>query len=491
MTSTIRVATWNIHEGVPVGEVGKDHVGEIIATIIDSDIDVVALQEVPFGRDGESAILRIISARTQLRYVSGFSLSKSFSDFRGLAGVAIASRMPHSVEGRRRLPNPGLYAVKQNQKWKTWDKGLITAKINLNQESLWVASVHCYPFHEFGRCADENEFTPIWSALAKAINEIPGTIIIAGDFNTERRRLVTGLLERDRLVSSFAGTATHGERSVDDILHDVKLTLHNSTVSLNFSDHTFCQAVFSLRSELSMDLSELVSAVGAELSSSAAGKDDLRATARVVARLAGRKQLLELISEIRDDPAAVRHCAAMSGRHPLGHDKIVLIDAESSWRLRLHAWWPSRAPGVEHVHHHRFNFSTMMVRGHYQMQTFRQAASGTEVFEYRQCSNPVAGEWYLASAGVTHLQSLAVTEITEGVGYSLDSHALHRVLVPRDTLCLTLFLATISNADLSSETRVFAFPGEAAPAIIRSQALTADDYRQRLDVIMAALSSSS
>jgi endonuclease/exonuclease/phosphatase family metal-dependent hydrolase len=490
MKSVIRAATWNIHEGIMADGSGKEQAEELVETLIDSDIDVLALQEVPFNDDGESPILQMISTCTQLRYASGFWLSRSFSKVGNFAGVAVASRAPHSVEARRRLPNPHLRVVKEHQEWRSWDKGMITVKIDLHHGSLWVASVHCYPFHEFGRCADEEEFAPIWSTLADAINEIPGTAIIAGDFNTDRRYLFTGLLGRPHLASSFEGTATHGDKSVDDILHDIKLIRHSSSSSLSFSDHTFCQADFSFQPELSMDLSEAASMLAGAFNPSADKGDDLQAAARVLAQLARRSQLLKIINTIRDDAAIVQHCAAMSGRHPLGHDKITLIDAEASWRLRLHAWWPSRIPGVEHVHHHRFNFSTIMVRGHYQMQTFQRASSGTEMIEYHQRSDTRAGEWYLASAGVAHLQLRAATEITEGVGYSLDADALHRVLVPPDTLCLTLFLAIIANADLSSETRVFALPNETAPAVIKSQTLSADDYRRRLDAIAVELTSS-
>jgi endonuclease/exonuclease/phosphatase family metal-dependent hydrolase len=487
MTSAIRVATWNIHEGIEAGGNRKDQSRELVATLVDSDLDLIALQEVPFDSGGDSAILRMISSCTQLRYVSGFSLSRSSFHLGHLAGVAIASRMPHRAETRRRLPNPHLHSVKKDQEWVSWDKGLITVKVDLHHESLWVISVHCYPFHEFGRCADEEEFASTWSTLAEAINEIPGAAIIAGDFNTERRCLLTNLLGGVGLASSFEGIATHGEKSVDDILYNIKLTRRSSKVSISFSDHAFCQADFSFYAELPMNLAEAGIMVAAALNSPSADSDDRQAVAGVVAKLANQGELLKIINAIRDDPAIVRRCAALSGRHPLGHDKLTLIDAESSWRLRLHAWWPSRVPGVEHVHHHRFSFSTFMVRGHYEMQIFQRAALGTEMIEYRQRSNAETREWYLGSAGVAHLQLLATVEINEGSGYSLDSHALHRVVVPRDALCLTLFLAIIADADLSSETRVFALPRETAPAIIKSQTLTEDDYRRRLDAIIAEL----
>jgi len=168
----------------------------------------------------------------------------------------------------------------------------------------------------------------------------------------------------------------------------------------------------------------------------------------------------------------------------------MLIDSDPSFRLRIHAWWPDRNAGVEHIHHHRFGFTTTVVRGHYEMQIFQPATSGIEVIEYRQNASEDATHWYLDCAGIAHLRLLTTVKITEGAGYTLTADALHRVLVPRGTLCLTLFLAVIADADLSVDTRVFAPPDSDAPALTKSQPLTADDYRRRLDAITAELTGS-
>ena len=203
--------------------------------------------------------------------------------------------------------------------------------------------------------------------------------------------------------------------------------------------------------------------------------------------LAGGEQLPGIISAIRDDPAAVRRCAAQSLRHPLGHDKIMLIDTDPSFRLRIHAWWPSRTPGAEHVHHHRFGLATTVLRGQYDMQIFQRATSGLQMIEYRQNASADSEEWYLHPAGIAHLRLLTTARVVAGASYTLPPDALHRVIVPRDGLCLTLFLAVVANVDLSVETRVFASPESDAPALVNSPALTEDDYRRRLDAIIGEL----
>jgi len=231
---------------------------------------------------------------------------------------------------------------------------------------------------------------------------------------------------------------------------------------------------------------DVASVVAAALSSRANG-DDLHRAAEVVSSLADPAKLLETIDVIRNDSAAVQRCAALSGRHPLGHDKVTLIDMYPAFRLRIHAWWPNRRPGVEHIHHHRFDLATVIVRGHYEMEIYQRAPSGIQMIEYRQNSSAADQEWYLDSAGVAYLRLLAAAKMTTGAGYTMTADALHRVIVPEDTLCLTLFLAVLASADLSADTRVFAPLEGAAPTLSKSVPLTADNYRRLLDAISAEL----
>ena len=117
MTPSVRVATWNIREGMPVDGSGKEQAEEIVRILTDANVDVVALQEVAFDQNGNSPILEKISRQTQLQHVSGFSLSRSSFNSKYDSGVAIASRLPHSVADRVRLPNPHLRIVRRQQQW--------------------------------------------------------------------------------------------------------------------------------------------------------------------------------------------------------------------------------------------------------------------------------------------------------------------------------------------------------------------------------------
>jgi hypothetical protein len=193
---------------------------------------------------------------------------------------------------------------------------------------------------------------------------------------------------------------------------------------------------------------------------------------------------------IRNDQSIITQCASTSQRHPLGHDKIMLLNTDPTFRLRLHAWWPDRTPGVEHVHQHRFDFASVVLRGGYEMQVFQVADSGTQMIEYHQYTSPEEKEWRLDAAGPACLQLTATTIMSEGTSYGLTSDDLHRVIVPDDKLCLTLFLAITQETNWSAATRVYAAPREVTPTQLASSALAAENYVQRLEAIMAELARS-
>lgn len=246
MDTVIRAGTWNIHEGIPArGGTGPATRAELISRLDAADLDILALQEVPFETGSESELVSSISKHTNMRHVSVFPLSPSIFHQGLRSGLALVSRSPHLAISRFLLPNPRLRSVRTGKKWMTWDKGMIIAKLRINNVSLWACSVHGFPFHDFGRRADDGEFTLIWQALANAINQLPGSkIIVAGDFNTEQRDLLTRLLKHRNIARAINGTATHGNQSVDDILYDEGLARRSVSVMPSFSDHAFCQAEF-------------------------------------------------------------------------------------------------------------------------------------------------------------------------------------------------------------------------------------------------------
>lgn len=193
-----------------------------------------------------------------------------------------------------------------------------------------------------------------------------------------------------------------------------------------------------------------------------------------------------LLGSLRASVRAVDGCAALSYHHPLGFDKLALIDAEPQFMLRLHAWWPGRTRGVEHVHNHRFGLATSIVRGGYEMQIYRPARTGRRMVEYREGLSPGTADWKLKPGNAAHLQLITRIRLSKGAGYALPANTLHRLVVAPGTLCVTLFLET---QIVGSKTKVFAEADQAAPAFTPKHALSSDVYLRRLDAVLEGLDS--
>jgi hypothetical protein len=200
--------------------------------------------------------------------------------------------------------------------------------------------------------------------------------------------------------------------------------------------------------------------------------------------LARPPHLAELLRLLRDDVEAVAACASQSYLHPLGFFKIMLVNASPLFELRLHVWWPGSSPGVDHVHNHRFAFTSTAVRGGYTMQVFQTDPAGSPVHEYREMVRPQGG-WQLTPVGSAGLRLLTSVKLEPGASYALTAQALHRVAVIPGTLCITLLLRTALAP--GSTTRVFAKPGHGVPAMIPVTRMSGDDYRQQLEALLSEL----
>ena len=217
-------------------------------------------------------------------------------------------------------------------------------------------------------------------------------------------------------------------------------------------------------------------------------RDDVLDTAlATVSGLAQPSMLAGLVRSLRASAQAVDACATLSYHHPLGFDKLALIDAEPEFMLRLHVWWPGNARGAEHVHNHRFGLATCVVRGGYDMEVFQPAKTGLPMVEYREKLSPGSADWELDPLNplnAAHLRLLTRIRLAEGAGYALAANTLHRVGVAPGALCVTLFLETLI---VGSKTRVFAEPDQAPPAFTPKEALNSDGYLQRVDAVLDEL----
>lgn len=219
----------------------------------------------------------------------------------------------------------------------------------------------------------------------------------------------------------------------------------------------------------------------------AGNNDEVDAGTAALSRLVNSGRVPDLLRSIRDSAHVVSRYAPESYRHPLGFDKITLLDASPAFMLRLHTWWPEDHHGTEHVHNHRFDLASAVLRGSYEMQVFQEAENGVLMTEYREHSAPSDTEWIMNVCGSSYLRSLVSARIAQGSGYALAADVLHRVIVPHEALCVTLFLALPGETGIGQETRIFAASNDVARHPGTKHAFTTQEYRRHLDKVSTLL----
>lgn len=240
----LRVATWNVHEGIPADGATLDDPSVFWAPLVAAEADVAALQEVLFPAPGELGDLPLVAKFAGMPHIASFPLSTSSTRAGALAGLALLSRYPLHDERRSKLPNPRLRHEGDGCVLSSHDKGLLEAVLDHNGHSVRMISLHALPFHRFGRIPQD--FESIWAALAKSLGPLDSLpLLVGGDFNTDQRELLTERVD-GRLHQAIGDRKTHLGRSTDDILYTDAFGLVTSEVIRTRSDHALCLAELEL-----------------------------------------------------------------------------------------------------------------------------------------------------------------------------------------------------------------------------------------------------
>jgi len=211
---------------------------------------------------------------------------------------------------------------------------------------------------------------------------------------------------------------------------------------------------------------------------------DSKAILNALSSIAQPDALVGLIDSVRADSRALASCASRSFRHPLGFDKIMLLNCLPLFSLRIHVWWPSDTAGVEHIHNHRFNFVSFAVRGGYTMETFQaDGDSGIIMAEYQETLTQKR-KWELRRLGDAYIQPLCTVAVKQGSGYELQADTLHKVTVEPGSMCITIFLQT---TQIRTTTRVFTQPEGCVPIQSPKEVFSTRVYRRRLETIASEL----
>jgi hypothetical protein len=212
--------------------------------------------------------------------------------------------------------------------------------------------------------------------------------------------------------------------------------------------------------------------------------DELSRALAILEPLARPDAVHAILEAARREVLRKEALAYRSYTHALGFDKFVLVDASPDYALRVHVWWPTVEPTVEHVHNHRFCFATAILAGGYRMETFSTAPGGRPTMEYREHISDEMFNWFLDPVGLGTVSPATDVRLAPGSGYALAAETLHKVSVPADSLCVTLFLET---SIVKPSTRVFAPPGAGELPFREKVPFTVDAYRDGLARVLAEL----
>ncbi|MEO5876730.1 MAG: hypothetical protein ABIS86_10665 [Streptosporangiaceae bacterium] len=150
-------------------------------------------------------------------------------------------------------------------------------------------------------------------------------------------------------------------------------------------------------------------------------RQSLRDTAALRGLLAGAtddRVWRRIVEELLDRPDDLRACARWSFRHTLGFEKLVLIAEPPLQMLRLHLWRPGQVLAA-HVHNHRADIASAVLRGRLDKKLYRRAPGGTVLEEYRETDTGDA--WGLRPWGPAALELDRSVRVEPGTAYALPA----------------------------------------------------------------------
>ncbi|MEV0154469.1 endonuclease/exonuclease/phosphatase family protein [Micromonospora sp. NPDC050686] len=238
---TLRVATWNIREA---SSAASDESFDAWKFVQDLDLDILALQEVPFDEDGNSAVLSSMSTRTGLRFASVVPLHPA--GFGGAAsGLATLARYPQSEPTSRFLDPEGEAIVVAGRREGVHKKAIQRVKCQTRFGTVVLVNLHLFPFRRMRAEASSERFDSLWltvQAELEASKDVP--TVVFGDFNTPIRELA--MSPGAGYVRVVGDQVTHEGFASDDILISRHFRVRRVELLDNPSDHLLCFAELEL-----------------------------------------------------------------------------------------------------------------------------------------------------------------------------------------------------------------------------------------------------
>jgi hypothetical protein len=179
--------------------------------------------------------------------------------------------------------------------------------------------------------------------------------------------------------------------------------------------------------------------------------------------------------------------AASSYEHPNGFDKLPVVVLADGSKWVLHVWWPSaeaRLADHDHIHSHRWNFSSLLLAGALTHTEFVADDDGAELFEYRYESPESTGRYRMTPVGRARFAPQFSCRLTAGAIASYAPELLHRACVDLDSPVITM---VAQGPAVHATTRVLTSSPILGPADVPVAAISADRLLEKLQRLLEVL----
>jgi hypothetical protein len=203
------------------------------------------------------------------------------------------------------------------------------------------------------------------------------------------------------------------------------------------------------------------------------------------------EDLLSLvIEEASNHPHEVSECARRSYRHALGFDKVMLMVGPGKSTLRVHVWrdTDARAHASEHIHNHRFEFASVVLRGDVVMETFEPHSEGVLMAAYEESIGAGDSGWMMRCRGTERLRKTMDLRLAPGTMYRMHAESLHRVVRSASSYTMTLFLEAVSRR-VRTSTDVYTDLHAAVPSEFARVPMRPQEYLSALVEIRSLIAS--
>ena len=186
------------------------------------------------------------------------------------------------------------------------------------------------------------------------------------------------------------------------------------------------------------------------------------------------------------DQEQLRLIASRSYAHYNNFDKIVLLSCpDSPYDLRLHVWWPDECQSArENIHDHKWDFSSVVLKGEYYFEIYELSPVGFEMYEHRYFTRAGRDQYDLPVVSKERLNCISAGEVRAGDAYTMTNDILHRVVCSTHGVTATL---VVQSRKVKDYARVFTDKPDELLQSIRSMVFSVKEISEKFERLLRML----